>query len=68
MKIRECSYVLIFSDGRISYNKRFFFGNENFLFIEKDNNNFFLNRRKKEKYKKVSSYFSNYKNKYVVNK
>lgn len=65
MKIKQSKYIAILYNGSLVFNNQIFFTDKSYVFSDKDNSKFFLNQRKKENYIKTSSYFSNYKNKYL---
>lgn len=68
MKIIKIKLVQIFSNGSLIISNTNFINSKQFVFNEKDNKNFFLNKKKKIIYKAKSDYSSSYINKYVTSK
>ena len=66
MNIKNFKYIFILSSGATIFLNKNYNIHEQFLFSEKDNNTFFLNKKKKEGYKKFSNSFLHFRNKYFI--
>jgi hypothetical protein len=65
MKLINCKTISLLSDGSLNVSFKGFLNNKQFIVNEKDNKNFYLN--KKKVVKKVNSEFSSkYKKKYLT--
>ena len=66
MKLKKMKSILILQNGSVVINSnQTFVNSESFLFSEKDNSNYFLNKRNDESFLKISESYTNYKNKYL---